>query len=222
MRNGWSYDGQLGKDCAAMNIDFMHLRDGRSRRDFFRLCGLTGAGGSVALLAACGGDGDGKSSKSPSEAVIRERQDIKMLNGALDLENTAIAAYTAGAALLKGDALKIGKTFLAHEKEHARALEQAIREAGGTPGKPKSKAEYEQGFPTLKSQADVLRFAADLENVAIAAYLDAIPRLSRGALRQSAAAIMSNEAEHEAVLQGAISGGDVKRQVPDAFVTGKV
>jgi rubrerythrin len=202
-----------------MTLDFLHLCDARSRRDFFRLCGVTTAGGSVVLLAACGSD-DNKGS-TPSESAIRERQDIKMLNGALDLENTAIAAYTAGAALLKGEALKVGRTFLAHEKEHAQALEQAIRDTGGTPGKPKSKAEYEQRFPTLKSQADVLRFAADLENVAIAAYLDAIPRLSTGALRQSAAAIMSNEAEHEAVLQGAISGGNVKRQVPDAFVTGK-
>ena len=54
----------------------------------------------------------------------------------------------------------------------------------------------------------MLRFAVDLENTAVEAYLDAIPRLSSADLRQTAAAIVSNEAEHISVLLGALNPGD--------------
>jgi rubrerythrin len=64
----------------------------------------------------------------------------------------------------------------------------------------------------------VLKFAVDLENTAIAAYIDALPKLGKGDLRATAAAIVSNEAEHVAVLLGALG----REQVPGAFVFGKV
>jgi rubrerythrin len=188
-----------------------------SRRDFFRLAGLATAGGSVVFAAACGDDDDGGS----ATAGIMENgagggRDVMILNAALDLENTAIAAYTAGAALLKGAVLETGKLFLAHEQEHAAGLAQAIRDLGGTPNKAKPAAAYANGFPKLRSQNDVLRFAVDLENTAVAAYVDAIPKLSDPKLRQTAAAINTNEAEHISVLLGALG----KPPVPDAYVTG--
>jgi rubrerythrin len=188
-----------------------------SRRDFFRLAGLATAGGSVVFAAACGDDDDGGS----ATAGIMENgagggRDVMILNAALDLENTAIAAYTAGAALLKGAVLETGKLFLAHEQEHAAGLAQAIRDLGGTPNKAKPSAAYAKGFPKLRSQNDVLRFAVDLENTAVAAYVDAIPKLSDPKLRQTAAAINTNEAEHISVLLGALG----KPPVPDAYVTG--
>jgi rubrerythrin len=188
-----------------------------SRRDFFRLAGLATAGGSVVFAAACGDDDDGGS----ATAGIMENgagggRDVMILNAALDLENTAIAAYTAGAALLKGAVLETGKLFLAQEQEHAAGLAQAIRDLGGTPNKAKPSAAYAKGFPKLRSQNDVLRFAVDLENTAVAAYVDAIPKLSDPKLRQTAAAINTNEAEHISVLLGALG----KPPVPDAYVTG--
>ena len=64
----------------------------------------------------------------------------------------------------------------------------------------------------------MLRFAVDLENTAIAAYIDALPKLGKGDLRATAAAIIANEAEHVAVLLGALG----MEQVPGAFVFGKV
>ena len=66
----------------------------------------------------------------------------------------------------------------------------------------------------------MLRFAVDLENTVIEAYLDAIPKLSSPDLRQTGAAIVSNEAEHISVLLGALNPGDPAAQVPNAFVTG--
>jgi rubrerythrin len=194
--------------------DFMRLREPRSRRDFFRLAGLGAAGGSVVLLVACGDDDDEDetTARAPQPAVA----DVEILNAALDLENTAIAAYTAGAALLKGEVLAVGKQFLGHEQEHAAGLSQAITDLGGTPNKAKSTEAYASGFPKLKSQTDVLEFAVDLENMAVSAYVDAIPKLSSSELRQTGAAIVSNEAEHISVLLGALG----KPQVPDAIVTG--
>lgn len=195
--------------------DFLRLRSPRSRRDLFRLAGLTAAGGTAVAFAACGDDDEdeeGEGAKRPAG-----EGDVRILNSALDLENTAIAAYTAGAALLKGEVLKVGKTFLGQEKEHAAGLSQAIKDLGGTPNKAKTAEEYAQGFPSLKSQNDVLKFAVDLENMAVAAYVGAIPKLSDPRLRQTAAAINTNEAEHISVLLGALG----KPPVPDAFVTGR-
>jgi rubrerythrin len=188
-----------------------------TRRDFFRLTGLTAAGGSAAFLAACGGDDE--KSKAPPLPTPTER-DIRILNQALDLEFTAVAAYTAGAKLLKGDALAAGRQFLAQEQEHAAALKAAVKDLGGVPKKPRRDEEYAELFPTLGSQKDVLRFAVDLENMAVEAYLDAIPRLSSAELRQTGAAIVSNEAEHISVLLGALNPGQPLEQVPQAFVTG--
>lgn len=204
-----------------MTDEFRFLRDPRSRRSFFRVSGLTMAGGSAVFLAACGDDDDDTAADTATDTG-GGASDVKILNSALDLENAAVAAYTAGAGLLKGDALAVGKQFLAHEQEHADGLAQAIKQLGGTPNKPKPKAEYatELGFAKLKSQEDVLRFAVDLENMAIAAYVDAIPKLSSGELRQTGASIVSNEAEHVSVLIGALNPNDPAKQVPDAFVTG--
>ena len=63
----------------------------------------------------------------------------------------------------------------------------------------------------------MLRFALDLEQTAIAAYIDALPKLSNGDVRATAAAIITNEAEHAAVLLDALG----RDPVPAAFVTGK-
>ena len=202
--------------------DFRFLRDARSRRSFFRVTGLTLAGGSAVFVAACGDDDDEEPASAGADTG-GSSADVKILNSALDLELAAVAAYTAGASLLKGDALEVGKQFLAHEQEHADGLTGAIKQLGGTPNKAKTKDQYAEqlGLSRLKDQRDVLEFAVDLENMAIAAYVDAIPRLSSAELRQTGASIVSNEAEHVSVLIGALDPGDPAKQVPDAFVTGK-
>lgn len=194
-----------------MDIDSF-LRDPLSRRRFFRASGVSVAGGSAIFLAACSDD-----TKSPNVQTgpdESDQADVEILNSALDLELMAVAAYKAGAARLKGAVLQIGKAFLEQEQEHADGLTQAIKDAGGTPNR--AKASYD--LPSFSSQNDVLRFAVDIENTAIAAYIDALPKLSQGDLRATAAAIVTNEAEHVAVLLGALG----ENQVPDAFVTGRV
>ncbi len=193
-----------------MDLDSF-LRDPRSRRRFFRTAGISLAGGSAMFLAACTDDTKNPVKIGPDES---DQADVEILNGALDLELMAVAAYKAGARLLTGEALQLGKLFLEQEQEHADGLASAIKDADGTPNRAKA-AGYD--FPLLRSQADVLRFALDLEQTAIAAYIDALPKLSNGDVRATAAAIITNEAEHAALLLEALG----RDPVPAAFVTGK-
>ena len=179
----------------------------RSRRAFLRGAGVGLAGGAATVLAACGN----KSSSAPSEDAAKA--DAATLNRVLDIEHMAIAVYTAGAPLLKADVLKLGRQFLTQEKEHADKLEQVIRKLGGKPNRPESA----YNFPSVTDQAGVLRLATMIENKAIAAYVDAIPKLSTGDLRATAASILTDDAEHLSVLLGAQG----KPQVPDAFVIGR-
>jgi rubrerythrin len=187
------------------------LREPLSRR---RLLGMAGAGvvgASASLLAACGDDTKDRSfQKAPDES---DAADVELLNSALDLELMVVAAYKAGAARLRGANLQVAKGFLEQEQEHADSLASAIRDAGGMPNGPKSSYR----FPRLRSQRDVLRFAVDLENTVIAAYIDALPKFSKADLRSTAAAIVTCEAEHISVLLGALG----EPQVPAAFVTGR-
>jgi rubrerythrin len=198
-----------------MDVD-QYLRDPVSRRRFFALSGVSVAGGSAVFLGACG-EGDNSAGGPGQSEVTKARSprdtDVQILNTALDLEHMAVAAYTAGAKLLKGATLAAGKTFRQHEQEHADGLTRAIKDLGGKPNK--ARASYD--FPSLRSEQNVLNFAVDIESTAVAAYIDALPKLATPDLRATASAIVTNEAEHIAVLLGALG----KEQAPDAFVTGK-
>jgi rubrerythrin len=192
-----------------MDIDGF-LRDSLSRRRFFHMAGVSVAGGSAMFLAACG---DATKPLVETGADESDQADVEILNGALDLELMAVAAYKAGAGQLRGSLLQVGKLFLSQEQEHADGLSAAIKDAGGKPNRAKSAYD----FPELRSQLDVLKFAVDLENTAIAAYIDALPKLSKGDLRSTAASIITNEAEHVSVLLDALG----RNPAPSAFVTGK-
>ena len=78
-----------------------------------------------------------------------------------------------------------------------------------------AKAQYT--FPTeqLKTQADVLRFAATLEKGAVSAYLGAVPLFGNRDLAKAAASILGDEAMHWAVLRQALG----ETPVPSAFVS---
>ena len=143
--------------------------------------------------------------------------DGTILNTALGAEQEAIAAYQVGAesGLLQKPVLDLAVTFQGHHKAHADLLASTIKKLGGTPGTAKKPADYH--FPTdkLKSQADVLRFAAGLEQGAVSAYLGAIPLFKNRDLAKAAGSILGDEAMHWAVLRQAL--GDAP--VPEAFVS---
>ncbi|MGZ8967519.1 MAG: ferritin-like domain-containing protein [Gallionella sp.] len=67
----------------------------------------------------------------------------------------------------------------------------------------------------LKSQADVLHFAAGLEQGAASAYLGAVPAFHNKELAKAAASILGDETMHWAILLNAL-GED---PVPAAFIS---
>jgi rubrerythrin len=179
-----------------------------SRRRFLQQAGTaTFSGLAVALL---GGRSTALAAGTPDDAVS---QDIRILNTAIAAEHEAVAAYQLGAdsGLLQPEVAKVALTFQDHHRQHVDALAKAVRGLGGA-GAP---ALQEYDFPTdkLKSQSDVLQFAAGLERGAVSAYAGAIPLFAKRELSSAAASILADEAMHWAVLRNAL-GLD---PVPGAF-----
>ncbi len=190
-----------------------------SRRDLLRVAGL-GAGAAGGLVfAGCGGEH--KSALGVPDSRATPQRDRAILNGALNLENTAVAAYAAGLPLLRGGVRRHAGRFLESEREHAAALALLVRRMGGEPNRPKPPEEYRAAFPRLRGQADFLRFLTDFENVTISAYVEGVPKLGDGRLRQTLASILADEAQHVTVLLGAREDARPDVAVPEPFVTGR-
>lgn len=166
--------------------------------------------GAIALLT--GSSGLAREARA-SEASLAD--DIAILNTALGSEREAVAAYQVGAesGLLSKGMLAVAVKFQDHHKEHVDVLASTVSKLGGTPKAPK--ASYTFPTDTLKSEADVLRFAAGLEKGAVSAYLGAVPLFGNRELAKAAASILGDEAMHWAVLRSAL-GED---PVPFAFVS---
>ena len=178
-----------------------------TRRLFMGHSGAVLTGAAVALLA-------GKEALAAG-AGAADPKDIQILNTALSAEFEAIAAYQLGAEskLLLKPVLELALTFQGHHKEHADVLGKTIEKLGGKP--VLSKSAYNFPVDQLKSQADVLRFAAKLEQGAISAYLGAVPLFANRELSKAAASILGDEAMHWAVLRQAL--GEVP--VPSAWMS---
>lgn len=177
-----------------------------ARRAFLGRSGLLLSGSAVALLTGRGA--------LASKAGDAKPDDIGILNSALASEYEAIAAYQVGAesGLMQKPVLALAVQFQGHHKAHADVLAGTIRELGGHPASPKTR--YTFPTETLKHQTDVLRFAANLEQGAVSAYVGAVPLFDRRELSRAAASILGDEAMHLAVLRQAL-GED---PVPAAFV----
>ena len=178
-----------------------------ARRSFLRSSGLVLSGSAIALMAGR----DALAAKSGASAD----SDVRILNTALAAELEAVAAYQVGAesGLLQKPVLDLAVTFQGHHREHADVLAKTIAKLGGKPVSARQK----YAFPTdkLKSQADVLRFAAGLEKGAVSAYLGAVPVFGNRDLSKAAASILGDEAMHWAVLRQALG----EALVPSAFVS---
>lgn len=177
------------------------------RRSFLGTSGLLLSGAAVALLAGK----DALAAKGGNSTAA----DVRILNSALGAELEAIAAYQLGAesGLLQKPVLDLAVTFQGHHKEHADILSKTIMKLGGKPVAAKDK--YIFPVDTLKTQADVLRFAASLEKGAVSAYLGAVPLFGNADLAKAAASILGDEAMHWAILRNALG----EAPVPSAFMS---
>ena len=179
-----------------------------SRRGFFGKTGaVTLSATAVALLAGCG--------TMAAQNNDAAGSDIDILNGALGAEQEAIAAYQLGAdsGLLEPAVAQVALAFQRDHSEHAKVLADTIRQLGGAPAPAKS--DYNFPVADIKSQADVLAFAADLEQGAVSAYVQAVSAFQNGDLKAAAASILGAEAMHWAILRSALG----ENPVPSAFVS---
>jgi rubrerythrin len=181
-----------------------------ARRRALSLSGAVLSAGAVALLG--GRDALAAGSKATSAEL---EGDVRILNTALGAELEAIAAYQVGAesGLLSPSVKPVAIQFQGHHKEHADALAATVKKLGGTPAA--AKAKYAFPVDKLKTQNDVLRFAAGLEKGAISAYLGAVPLFTDRNLSQVAASILGDEAMHWAVLRQVLG----ESPVPSAFMS---
>ncbi len=178
-----------------------------ARRMFLARSGIVLSGAAVALLAGR----DALAAKAGGGTAA----DAQILNTALGAELEAVAAYQVGAesGLLQKPVLDLAVQFQGHHKEHADLLAKTVRQLGGKPVVAKSK--YSFPVEGLKTQADVLRFAAKLEQGAVSAYLGAVPLFGNRDLSKAAASILGDEAMHWAILRNAVG----ENPVPAAFVS---
>jgi bacterioferritin (cytochrome b1) len=180
------------------------------RRLFLARSGFALSAAAVALLA--GRESLAAGLKRTSGDAVAD--DAKILNGGLAAEYQGIAAYQVGAesGLLQKPVLDLALQFQSHHKAHADLLAATIKQLGGTPVSPRQK--YDFPVAQLKTQNDVLRFAAGLEQGAVSAYLAAVPAFDNRDLAKAAASILGDEAMHWAILRQAFG----ENPVPAAFV----
>ena len=189
-------------------MSFLQMPDPiTARRAFLGQSGLVLSGAAVALLA-----GKHALAAQSGNATVN---DVQILNTALAAELEAIAAYQLGAEskLLQKPVLDLALTFQGHHKEHADVLAKTVSKLGGKPVAAKTK--YNFPVEQLTSQAEVLKFAAQLEQGAVSAYLGAVPLFNNRDLSKAAASILGDEAMHWAILRQALG----QAPVPSAFVS---
>jgi rubrerythrin len=148
------------------------------------------AAGSALIVAGCGG--------RPARMIAGDTSDLPALGAALEVERAQIALYEIGARLASGREAELVRTILRHERRHAATIEEAIRELGGTPAKPRAGSAYTRGIPdTLDAWR---QHAIRSEEVWSAGYAATIPRLKNKRLRGTFGALATTEAEHAVAL----------------------
>jgi rubrerythrin len=145
-------------------------------------------GASALFVAGCGG--------RPARGLAGDPKDLRILAAALEVERKMIAMYELGVRL---SSAPIVPTILAQERAHAAAIEEAIRELGGTPapGRPIARPSVTRGFDSWRQDA------INAEEQWSAGYAALIPKLANPRLRSTFAALMTTEAEHAAALDAA-------------------
>jgi hypothetical protein len=133
------------------------------------------------------------------EAAAAQASDVEQLGGLLTLERRLESAYRAA---LARDAIdpELGRTLLAHEREHVRGLEQALRGRGG----PRATVRPPRLGAALAGRPAFARYAIGLEQEAVRAYQDVLATFRTDRLLQPLGSIMASGAQHVVALRGAV------------------
>jgi Ferritin-like domain len=200
-----------------------HFVGNLHRRRFLQVGGLTLLTG--AALAACGKSSSsstaagstgaaasGGSRNSTTTASGGIQPDAGIFRLASSLEHYAVGLYgtAASSGLVKTAAIgDAAKYFASQHADHANADEQLTSKAGGMPFTTANQAVADMLKPrvdALKSEADVVKLAYDVESVAAATYFSTIGAFKDTTGNAAAASILAVEARHVAVLGMLLSG----------------
>ncbi len=178
----------------------------QTRRALFRSAGVAVAGIGMASIATpllAGG-------ATTKRKIATTGSDVSVMQGALALEHEGIAAYriAGGSGLLSKGVLDVALLFLGHHEGHRESLAKLIAAAGGKPVEPKTDAEYikELNIASLKSEGDVIKFAAGLEQGATNAYVGQLAAIKDHQLARLFGQLGTDEAVHWAILNNAAGG----------------
>lgn len=178
----------------------------QSRRALFKTAGMAAAGLGMVSMGAPLIAAERKLKKASGS----ESSDVGVMQGALALEHEGIAAYriAGGSGLLSKGVLDVALVFLGHHEGHRDSLAKLIASAGGKPVEPKTDAEYikDLNIALLKSEGDVVKFAAGLELGATNAYVGQIAAIKDSQLSHLFAQLATDEAVHWAILNNAAGG----------------
>jgi hypothetical protein len=193
-----------------------------ARRAFLRSSGLAVVG-AVALAACSDDDDDPSETGQPSATTGSEGDDaapnagdVDLATAAIQIENTAVAAYDAVAEARADELVAAGAAdavalFRDHHEEHAGALNGLLRD-NDVPEVPDDQLFAGITLPSADDIAtlpfaDIVAFARGLENQAAQTYITAVPRLSLGELRQVLMSIGAVEARHVGAYDIILGGG---------------
>ncbi len=130
--------------------------------------------------------------------------DLTVFRFAASLENLAVAAYDIGAPLIKTPALlAAAKLFQTHHKEHALLFNSQLKANGQkefTEPNPVVLSTLKPQIDALKTEADVLLFAQNLEVAAASTYFSNVGVLEGEKLAYTVMTIGGTEYRHAALL----------------------
>ena len=191
------------------------------RRQFFRIGGTAVLG--AAVLAACGDDDADVSETGATTATTAAsstttggdetggdgNMDLVLARTAASVELLAVDAYQAAieSGVVTTPAVADAATlFQSHHREHAGALNGAIREAGGEEVEEANAFLMENlvASADLSSELSIVQFARSLEDAAASTYVFAAGVLTAPELRQAIMAIGGVEARHVTALDLAL------------------
>jgi len=158
---------------------------------------------------------------SVRDAFAAGEADKTILADAIRMERIAVLAYDKliEGGLLSRDLQRLARMLAGHEREHADALTTALADLRiQPPAQPTAKDidSVVKGIGDVRSQADVLSFAIELETASVAAYHDAQRKFYDAKLLQLGATIMASEGQHLVLLRQALH----RPPVPNALETG--